>query len=98
MLIRERVDAVLREQLGAGVEWDGETSLTNGTGLALDSLDLVEFVIGLENEFRIEIPDDDLFATPTGRELHWRSGVDRVREVVAYVEGRLGTTPALAFG
>jgi acyl carrier protein len=60
MLIRERVERVLREQLGLGYEWDDDTSLTAdvNNGLALDSIDLTELVMGLEEEFSIRIPDD----------------------------------------
>lgn len=56
--IIERVQAIIAEQLG--VE---EEKVTEGASFAddlgADSLDLVELILALEEEFGIEIPDED---------------------------------------
>ena len=57
----ERVDKVLAEQLGDGFSWDADTVLRDGIevdGLSLDSLDMVELVMNLEEEFNIELSDE----------------------------------------
>lgn len=104
MEISQRVDRVLAGCLGEGVDWNQHTSLTDPIehdGLALDSLDIVELIMALEEEFGIEIPDDDLLRTrnPDPRAaLSLRPEFDRVRDIVAYIERRLEQKPALAFG
>lgn len=57
MLIRERVDRILREQLGDLMDWGPQTMLVEDLGL--DSLDLVQLTVNLEDEFGHRIPDDD---------------------------------------
>lgn len=61
MLVEERIDQVLRGQIGSGYEWNSETTLMDERpeGLALDSLDIVEFVMRLEEEFLVPIKDDE---------------------------------------
>jgi len=58
MSIEERVKKIVSEQLGSG-----EDEITNESSfiddLGADSLDTVELVMALEEEFDIEIPDDD---------------------------------------
>ena len=58
MSIEERVVKIVAEQLGSG-----EDEITNESSfiddLGADSLDTVELVMALEEEFDIEIPDDD---------------------------------------
>tara|TARA_B100000586_G_scaffold229739_1_gene178248 strand:+ start:121 stop:360 length:240 start_codon:yes stop_codon:yes gene_type:complete len=58
MSIEERVIKIVAEQLGSG-----EDEITNESSfiddLGADSLDTVELVMALEEEFDIEIPDDD---------------------------------------
>jgi acyl carrier protein len=83
MLIRERVDRVLREQLGPGIQWSGDALLTSRDGLDLDSLDMVELVMRLEEEFVVRIPDD---ACDPVDEL-------TVDELVARIETRLDGKP-----
>jgi acyl carrier protein len=53
-----RVNRVLVEKLGNGISWNSQTSLRDRRGLDLDSLDMVELAMMLENEFRLTIPDD----------------------------------------
>jgi acyl carrier protein len=58
MSIEERVKKIVAEQLGSG-----EDEIANDSNfiddLGADSLDTVELVMALEEEFDIEIPDDD---------------------------------------
>jgi acyl carrier protein len=77
--ITPRVKALLAEHLGReiGVVTD-DARLTD---LGADSLDVVEFVIALEEEFEIEIDDDDL--PPV------RDGL-RVKDIVALIERKFG--------
>ncbi len=55
----ERLVKVISEQLGVD-----EASVTPDTSFAddlgADSLDVVELVMGVENEFDIDIPDEDV--------------------------------------
>ena len=58
MSIEERVKNIVAEQLGSGEdEISNESSFIDDLGA--DSLDPVELVMALEEEFDIEIPDDD---------------------------------------
>ena len=56
--IEVRVKKIIAEQLGVN-----ETEITNESSfvadLGADSLDTVELVMALEDEFAIEIPDED---------------------------------------
>ncbi|HHY60414.1 MAG TPA: acyl carrier protein [Clostridia bacterium] len=53
----ERIRAIVVEQLG--VDEDEVTMDTTFESLNADSLDVVELVMALEEEFGIEIPDED---------------------------------------
>ncbi|VVE66675.1 acyl carrier protein [Pandoraea captiosa] len=56
--IEERVKKIVAEQLGvAEADVKNESSFVNDLGA--DSLDTVELVMALEEEFGIEIPDED---------------------------------------
>ena len=56
--IEQRVKKIVAEQLGvAEAEIKNEASFVNDLGA--DSLDTVELVMALEEEFDIEIPDED---------------------------------------
>lgn len=56
--VADRVRAIIAEQLGVKVEevTDGASFVED---LGADSLDTVELVMALEEEFGIEIPDED---------------------------------------
>jgi acyl carrier protein len=56
--IEQRVKKIVAEQLGvAEVEIKNEASFVNDLGA--DSLDTVELVMALEDEFGIDIPDEE---------------------------------------
>ena len=76
------VSRILLEQLGLTSEEaaiTGDSSLLDEVGL--DSVALIRFAMGLENEFNIEIDDDDLIIDNFGS----------TRRVAAYIQGRLDT-------
>ncbi len=56
--IEERVKKIVCEQLGVKEE-DVKTSSSFVNDLGADSLDTVELVMALEEEFETEIPDED---------------------------------------
>ena len=62
--IEDRVKHIITEQLGC-VKADLKPETTFVDDLGADSLDEVELVMALEDEFEIEIPDDDAEAVKT---------------------------------
>lgn len=69
----ERVKKVLVEQLDVSEdEVTPEASMVDDLGA--DSLDLVEIVMGLEEEFDIEIPDEDA------------ENIKTVQQIIDYVD------------
>ncbi len=72
----ERVVAVLADKLSKDeAEITAESVIREDLGA--DSLDMVEIIMGLEDEFEVEIPDEDA------------AGIKTVAEVVAYIESKL---------
>ncbi|MFA5982816.1 MAG: acyl carrier protein [Methylococcaceae bacterium] len=55
--IEERVKKIVAEQLGVKEDIANEASFVDDLGA--DSLDTVELVMALEEEFECEIPDDE---------------------------------------
>jgi acyl carrier protein len=75
--VAEKVKSIIVEQLG--VEADEVTSEASFTDdLGADSLDIVELVMAFEEEFGIEIPDEDA------------EKISRVQEAVDYIEQHAG--------
>jgi acyl carrier protein len=71
--VAEKVKSIIVEQLG--VEADEVTPDASFTDdLGADSLDIVELVMAFEEEFGIEIPDEDA------------EKIGRVKEAVSYIE------------
>jgi acyl carrier protein len=71
----EKVKGIVKEQLD--VEEDRITPEANFIeDLGADSLDTVELVMALEEEFEVEIPDEDAESIKT------------VRDVVNYIESK----------
>ncbi len=73
MSVADKVKGIIVEQLGVDEdEVKMEASFTDDLGA--DSLDIVELVMAFEEEFGIEIPDEDA------------EKISRVQEAVAYIE------------
>jgi acyl carrier protein len=72
MSVEEKVKEIIVEQLGVDEdEVTPEASFTDDLGA--DSLDIVELVMAFEEEFGIEIPDEDA------------EKIGRVKEAVEYI-------------
>lgn len=77
MAVAERVKSIIVEQLGVDEEEvTFESSFTDDLGA--DSLDIVELVMAFEEEFGIEIPDEDA------------EKISNIREAVQYIEAYTG--------
>jgi acyl carrier protein len=58
MAVAEKVKSIIAEQLGVKIEEvKPEASFIDDLGA--DSLDTVELIMALEEEFNVEIPDED---------------------------------------
>ena len=77
MSVSEKVKSIIVEQLGVDAdEVTAEASFTEDLGA--ESLDIVELVMAFEEEFGIEIPDEDA------------EKIGRVKEAVSYIEQNQG--------
>ena len=73
MAVAEKVKSIIVEQLGVDAdEVTPEASFTDDLGA--DSLDIVELVMAFEEEFGIEIPDEDA------------EKIARVNEAISYID------------
>ena len=71
--VQNKVRSIIAEQLGVKVEEVvDQASFTDDLGA--DSLDTVELVMALEEEFGIEIPDEDA------------EKITRVKEAIEYID------------
>lgn len=74
-MVEQRVKAILAEQLGVD-----ESKITADTNvivdLGADSLDLVEVLMSLEDEFNVSIPDEAIAKVKT------------VKQIVEYIESQ----------
>ena len=76
--VEQRVKKIVAEQLGVNeAEIKTESSFVDDLGA--DSLDTVELVMAFEEEFGIEIPDEDA------------EKITRVKEAVEYIESHAKT-------
>ena len=76
MDLESRVLAIVVEQLGVTKEeLAPEASFIDDLGA--DSLDIVEFVMAMEEEFDIEIPDEDA------------EKIQTIKDVISYVKGKI---------
>jgi len=71
-IILEKVQVIVAEQLGLG-ELQVKANANFSTELGADSLDVVELVMALEEEFEIEIPDESA------------ANISTVQEAVDYI-------------
>ena len=73
MSVAEKVKSIIVEQLGVDAEEVTPTaSFTDDLGA--DSLDIVELVMAFEEEFSIEIPDEDA------------ENISTVQDAIKYIE------------
>ena len=77
MALEERVTELIVEQLGVSKD-EAVLSASFIDDLGADSLDIVELVMSLEEEFDIEIPDDDA------------EKIQTISDVINYVKERSG--------
>ena len=71
----EKIKSVIEEQIGYPVEVEMTTETNFKEDLGLDSLDLMELVTCLEDEYNIEVPAEDLIKMKT------------VGDVLTYLKG-----------
>ncbi|HEY4592919.1 MAG TPA: acyl carrier protein [Thermoanaerobaculia bacterium] len=77
MAVAEKVKSIIVEQLGVDEEEVTlDASFTEDLGA--DSLDIVELVMAFEEEFGIEIPDEEA------------EKISNVREAVDYIQNNVG--------
>ncbi len=75
MAVTDKVKSIIAEQLGVKIEEvTPEASFIDDLGA--DSLDIVELIMALEEEFNIEIPDEDA------------EKIIKVGDAVKYIEGK----------
>ena len=73
MAVAEKVNSIIVDQLGVDADQvKSEASFTDDLGA--DSLDIVELVMAFEEEFGIEIPDEDA------------EKIGTVQDAVSYIE------------
>jgi len=78
MALEERVAKIVVDQLGAARDAVvAEASFIDDLGA--DSLDIVELVMAMEEEFNIEIPDEDA------------EKIQTIGAAIAYLKGKLET-------
>jgi acyl carrier protein len=78
MAVAQKVKEIVAQQLGVNEEQvTDEASFKDDLGA--DSLDIVELVMAFEEEFNIEIPDEDA------------EKVQTVGQAVSYIEGKAGS-------
>ncbi len=75
--VGDKVSAIIAKQLGVKLE-EVTPQATFIDDLGADSLDTVEIVMALEEEFKIEIPDEDA------------EKMTNVGEAIKYIEGKAG--------
>ena len=74
--LEDRIAEIIAEQLGVSrEEISPDASFVEDLGA--DSLDIVELVMAMEEEFDVEIPDDEA------------ARIERIRDAVAYLKQKL---------
>ncbi|HXT21556.1 MAG TPA: acyl carrier protein [Thermoanaerobaculia bacterium] len=73
MAVAEKVKSIIVEQLGVDTE-EVTPAASFTDDLGADSLDIVELVMAFEEEFGIEIPDEDA------------EGITTVQDAINYIE------------
>ena len=76
MAVESKIKTIIAEQLGVKPE-EVTPNASFVDDLGADSLDTVELIMALEEEFSVEIPDEDARSVKT------------VKDVVDYIDGKL---------
>ena len=80
-VLHRKIKAIIVEELGVDSE-DVESDSDLVEDLGADSLDMVEVVMALEEQFDIEVPDEDV------------EGITTVADIVAYIAARKASASA----
>lgn len=75
-MVFEKIKQMLADQLDANVE-DMTMETKIGEDLGADSLDVVELLMAIEEEFDVEIPDEDI------------EGLKTIGDVVEYIQNKI---------
>jgi acyl carrier protein len=78
MAVEERIRQLIVDQLGVSAE-EVRPEVSFLDDLGADSLDIVELVMAMEEEFDVEIPDDDA------------EKIQTIGDAFAYIEEKVGT-------
>lgn len=74
-MVFEKITKMLADQLDANID-DMTMETKIGEDLGADSLDVVELLMAIEEEFEVEIPDEDIEALKT------------IGDVVEYIQNK----------
>ena len=74
-MVFEKIQKIIAEQLGIAIEEVGMN--TTFEELGIDSLEIFEIVMSIEDEFEIEIPNEDV------------EKITNVNETVKYIESKI---------
>ena len=74
-MVFEKITQMLADQLDANID-DMTMETKIGEDLGADSLDVVELLMAIEEEFEVEIPDEDIEALKT------------IGDVVEYIQNK----------
>ncbi len=75
-MVFEKIKQMLADQLDANVD-DMTMETRIGEDLGADSLDVVELLMAIEEEFDVEIPDEDIESLKT------------ISDVVEYIQNKI---------
>ena len=75
-MVFEKIKQMLADQLDANVD-DMAMETRIGEDLGADSLDVVELLMAIEEEFSVEIPDEDIESLKT------------IGDVVEYIQNKI---------
>lgn len=75
----EKLQGIIAEQLG--VDWEAITMEANLEGLGMDSLDIIEVILAVEEELFVVIPDEDAEKMRTVADLYEYIR-ERIKQVV----------------